>query len=83
MKKIIIISLLLMCFLTINSAFANSDIEYFPQNQPPSIIELAFLRDYVYQFLKPCPLTMIINYSHMEELKKTKEINKMTIMMLV
>lgn len=45
MKKIIIVSLLFMCFLAINSAFANSDIEYFPQNQPPSIIELAFLRE--------------------------------------
>ncbi|MFJ7666429.1 hypothetical protein ACIQXI_04935 [Lysinibacillus sp. NPDC097195] len=45
MRKIIIISLLLMNLLLVNSAFANSDIEYFPQNQPPSVIELAFLRE--------------------------------------
>lgn len=42
MRKIIIISLLLLSFLAINSAFAKSDIEYFTQDQPPSVIELAF-----------------------------------------
>jgi len=45
MRKIIIISLLLMSFLVINSAFAKSDTEYFPQDKPPSILELAFLRE--------------------------------------
>lgn len=45
MRKKIIISLLLMSFLTINFAFAKTDTEYFPQNQPPSILELAFLRE--------------------------------------
>jgi len=34
-----------MSLLVINSAFAKSDIEYFPQDQPPSVIELAFLRE--------------------------------------
>ncbi|POZ56220.1 hypothetical protein LYSIN_01003 [Lysinibacillus sphaericus] len=45
MRKIIIISLLLISLLLINPAFAKSDIEYFPQDQPPSVIELAFLRE--------------------------------------
>lgn len=45
MKKIIIVSLFLMSFLIINSAFSNSNIEYLPQDQPPSILELAFLRE--------------------------------------
>ncbi|MEY2372862.1 hypothetical protein [Lysinibacillus capsici] len=45
MKKIIIISLLLISSLAINSAFAKIDIQYFPQDQPPSVIELAFLRE--------------------------------------
>ncbi|MFJ8090833.1 hypothetical protein ACIQ7N_21890 [Lysinibacillus sp. NPDC095746] len=45
MMKKIIISLLLMSFLAINFAFAKSDTEYFPQDQPPSVIELAFLRE--------------------------------------
>lgn len=44
MKKILTI-LLLMCLLVTNSAFAKSNTQYFPQNQPPSILELAFLRD--------------------------------------
>jgi len=45
MKKIRIISLLLMSLLFINSAFAKTDIEYLPQDQPPSVLELAFLRE--------------------------------------
>ncbi|KOP78640.1 hypothetical protein AMS59_12515 [Lysinibacillus sp. FJAT-14745] len=45
MKKIKIVSLLLLSLLIINSAFAKSDIEYLPQDQPPSILELAFLRE--------------------------------------
>ncbi|MFF5996514.1 hypothetical protein AAGS61_17520 [Lysinibacillus sp. KU-BSD001] len=44
MKKIFTISLL-MCLLVSNSAFAKSNTQYFPQDQPPSILELAFLRD--------------------------------------
>ncbi|MEK5332649.1 MULTISPECIES: hypothetical protein [unclassified Lysinibacillus] len=45
MRKRIIISLVLMCFLVTNYAFAESDTEYFPQDKPPSVIELAFLRE--------------------------------------
>ncbi|MBD8521496.1 hypothetical protein [Lysinibacillus fusiformis] len=40
MKKIIIISLLLMSSLAINSAFAKTDIQYFPQDQPPSSLRV-------------------------------------------
>lgn len=34
MRKRIIISLVLMCFLVTNYAFAESDTEYFPQDKP-------------------------------------------------
>ncbi|SDN15158.1 Protein of unknown function [Psychrobacillus sp. OK028] len=45
MKKIIIISILLLSLLAINSVLAKSNIEYLPQDQPPSVLELAFLRE--------------------------------------
>ena len=45
MKRKIIISLLLMSLIVINSGYSKSDIEYFPQDKPPSILELAFLRE--------------------------------------
>lgn len=45
MRKKIIISLLLMSCFVISYAFAQSDTEYFPQDQPRSVIELAFLRE--------------------------------------
>ncbi|MER2009030.1 MAG: DUF3888 domain-containing protein [Psychrobacillus sp.] len=45
MKRKIIISLLLMSLIVINSVYSKSDIEYFPQDKPPSILELAFLRE--------------------------------------
>lgn len=34
-----------MSLLGLNSAFAKTDIEYFRLDQPPSVIELAFLRE--------------------------------------
>ncbi len=45
MRIKIIIPLLLMCLIAINSVFSKSDIEYFPQDKPPSILELAFIRE--------------------------------------
>ncbi|MFJ7919616.1 hypothetical protein ACIQ6U_07635 [Lysinibacillus fusiformis] len=45
MKKIVIVSLLFMSILIINTAFAKSNIEYIPQDRPPSVLELAFLRE--------------------------------------
>lgn len=45
MRIKIIIPLLLMSLIAINSVFSKSDIEYFPQDKPPSILELAFLRE--------------------------------------
>ena len=44
MNKIIIVSFL-TSLLIINSAFAKSNTEYLPQDQPPSVLELAFLRE--------------------------------------
>ncbi|MGM9950318.1 MAG: hypothetical protein ACI33P_09315 [Lysinibacillus sp.] len=43
-KKLIIISSLIG-LLMVNSVQAKSNIQYLPQDQPPSILELAFLRD--------------------------------------
>jgi hypothetical protein len=45
MKKLIIISLLLLSLLAVNSVLAKSNIEFIPQDQPPSVLELAFLRE--------------------------------------
>ncbi len=45
MKKIIMVLLLIMSLLIINSAFAKSNIEYLPQDQPPTVLELAFIRE--------------------------------------
>lgn len=44
MKKTLLISLLMFLFV-VNLVRGESNIEYLPQDQPPSILELAFLRE--------------------------------------
>lgn len=76
MRKVIIISLLLMNFLAINSAFAKSDIQYFPQNQPPSVIELAFLRELGLPILETMSSygdNQLFDYARIEKIERNRQ----------
>ena len=76
MKKIIIISLLLMSSLAINSALAKTDIQYFPQDQPPSVIELAFLRELGLPILETMSSygdNQLFEYARIEKIERNRQ----------
>lgn len=76
MRKIIIISLFLISSLGINSTFARSDIQYFPKNQPPSVIELAFLRELGLPILETMSSygdNQLFDYARIEKIERNRQ----------
>ncbi|MEK4229260.1 hypothetical protein [Solibacillus sp. FSL H8-0538] len=59
MNIVIIILIFLMSIVVINSFLANSNTEYIPQNELPSVVELAFLRE-----LRPSILEAMFSYGN-------------------
>lgn len=81
MKLKITISLLLMSLIVINSVYSKSDIEYFPQDKPPSILELAFLRELgpsIVETMFSNGNTQLFMDGRIEKLKKIKKMIIMT-----
>lgn len=76
MRKIIIISLFLISSLGINSTFARSDIQYFPKNQPQSVIELAFLRELGLPILETMSSygdNQLFDYARIEKIERNRQ----------
>ncbi|MDF9762203.1 hypothetical protein OKW24_003976 [Peribacillus simplex] len=64
-----------------NATEEKNILETIPQNKPPSIMGLAFLGYLGRTILEVIEKHVIVNYSHLIELKKIQEIFKMIHMM--
>lgn len=65
-----------MSSLGINSAFAKLDIQYFPQDQPPSVIELAFLRELGLPILETMSSygdNQLFEYARIEKIERNRQ----------